>query len=70
MHLVSLVPQIVAVGDARISFREGESIHTENSYKYSVDEFRALAESAGYELYRLWQDGRGYIGMFHFVYRG
>jgi dimethylhistidine N-methyltransferase len=70
MHLVSLVPQIVAVGDARISFREGESIHTENSYKYSVDEFRALAESAGYELYRLWQDGRGYFGMFHFVYRG
>ena len=49
MHLVSLVSQTVNVGNYRFSFDAGESIHTENSYKYSIDGFRALAASAGFE---------------------
>ena len=43
MHLVSRVAQSVNVGDHRFGFERGETIHTENSYKYSVEEFRAVA---------------------------
>jgi dimethylhistidine N-methyltransferase len=57
MHLVSLADQRVRVGRAGFGFRGGETIHTENSYKYSVDEFRALALSAGFEPARCWTDG-------------
>ncbi len=48
MHLVSRATQSVWVGDERFEFRAGESIHTENSYKYSVSAFAGLAEAAGY----------------------
>src|SRR5207302_810512 len=47
MHLVSLARQTVSVGEHRFAFDAGESIHTENSYKYSIDEFQALAAQAG-----------------------
>ncbi len=57
MHLVSLEDQRVRVGGVSFAFRGGETIHTENSYKYSVDEFQALARSAGFEPERWWTDG-------------
>jgi dimethylhistidine N-methyltransferase len=57
MHLVSLGDQRVRVGRAGFGFRGGETIHTENSYKYSVDEFGALASSAGFDPGRCWTDG-------------
>lgn len=57
MHLVSLKDQRVRVGGAAFAFRGGETIHTENSYKYSLDEFHALARSAGFEPVRSWTDG-------------
>jgi len=56
MHLVSLAAQSVDVGDHRFAFEAGESIHTENSYKYSVQEFRALAKSAGFRGEKVWLD--------------
>ena len=56
MHLVSLVEQKVLVNGVRFSFRCGESIHTENSYKYSSDEFSELALRAGWKIEREWQD--------------
>jgi L-histidine N-alpha-methyltransferase len=59
MHLVSLAKQVVNIGDYRFAFEAGESIHTENSYKYSVDEFRSMARSAGWRPQRLWSDARG-----------
>lgn len=59
MHLVSLVAQSVNVGDHRFAFEAGESIHTENSYKYSVEEFRALAKRAGFRGEELWLDRQG-----------
>ena len=40
----------------RFAFEEDESIHTENSYKYSLDEFRELARAAGYATARVWTD--------------
>ena len=56
MHVLSLRPQRVTVGGARFRFRGGESIHTENSYKYSIEEFQALARRAGFEPVRYWTD--------------
>ena len=56
MHLVSEQPQEAAVDGERFEFAENESIHTENSYKYSLDEFRELARAAGYATARVWTD--------------
>ncbi len=56
MHLVSLSPQTVTIGWERIAFRAGEHIHTESSYKYALDEFARLAESAGLTVQRVWTD--------------
>ena len=64
MHLVSLEKQSVNVGKHRFGFDLGESIHTENSCKYSVDDFSALALAAGFRTDRVWKDGRGYFALF------
>ena len=48
MHLVSRRQHEVSVGGKMFSFRSGETIHTENSYKYTPREFRALAAEAGF----------------------
>lgn len=56
MHLESLCHQRVMVDGRAFEFDAGETIHTENSYKYSVDEFRALAREAGFEPARCWTD--------------
>ena len=39
MHLVSKVEQSVDIFNEKIFFKKGESIHTENSYKYSTNKF-------------------------------
>ena len=54
MHLVSLEAQEVRIGETRIRFRQGESIHTENSYKYEPVLFESLAVMAGYEVAEYW----------------
>ena len=56
MHLVSTCSQEVRVDGRRFAFGAGESIHTENSYKYSLDEFHALGEQAGYAAEQVWTD--------------
>ncbi len=48
MHLESLKPQTVRVAGDNFAFREGETIHTENSYKYSVADFQNLAARTGW----------------------
>ena len=47
MHLISRKAQSVRVLGHSFSFRPGESIHTENSYKYSLERFGALATELG-----------------------
>ena len=64
MHLVSLARQTVNVGSHRFRFGVGESIHTENSCKYSVEDFSALALAAGFRTDRVWKDARGYFALF------
>lgn len=48
MHLVSQREQQVRIAGRCVHFRAGERIHTENSYKYTLDEFRLIAVAAGY----------------------
>jgi dimethylhistidine N-methyltransferase len=48
MHLVARESQSVHVDDHVFSFRKGETIHTENAYKYAPDEFRQLASASGF----------------------
>jgi len=63
MHLVSLERQAVRIGRHRFAFGRGETIHTENSYKYSVEEFRALAARAGFTPRKVWIDRRGLFAL-------
>ena len=56
MHLESLAPQEVRIGKETVAFDESERIHTENSYKYRIEEFNAMAASAGLEPSALWTD--------------
>ena len=66
MHLVSSTAQQVAVDGAQFAFAEGETIHTENSYKYAVDEFRSLAREAGLSPVHHWVDNRNLFSL-HFL---
>jgi L-histidine Nalpha-methyltransferase len=56
MHLVSLSSQTVRVLGRAFRFAKGERIHTENSHKYSVEEFQALASAAGWTPAHTWTD--------------
>ncbi|TXM70083.1 L-histidine N(alpha)-methyltransferase [Methylobacterium sp. WL120] len=56
MHLVSRANQTVTVAGHAFAFAEGETIHTENSYKYTIDGFRDLAEQAGWAAITVWTD--------------
>ena len=58
MHLVSLKNQNACVGGQEISFKLGESIWTESSYKYTLEEFAQLAETAGFAVEKVWTDPR------------
>jgi len=55
MHLASLDNQDVRIGDHCFKFKKGETIHTENSYKYTVQEFKELV-SGIFEIKNVWKD--------------
>lgn len=59
MHLISRKAQTARVLGRSFSFRPGESIHTECSYKYSLDRFTALARGSGWTVRRSWTDAAG-----------
>jgi dimethylhistidine N-methyltransferase len=54
MHIRSLVDQNAEILGETVSFAEGETIHTENSHKYGVEEFQELARAAGWEPLKVW----------------
>jgi dimethylhistidine N-methyltransferase len=64
MHLFSTRDQTVVVGGQEIAFREGESIHTENSYKHTPEKLMDIARSAGWETQQMWKDDAGLFGVF------
>ena len=63
MHLASLKRQKVKVAGETIDFRAGETIHTENSYKYSIESLSALARGAGWQPAGVWIDEREYFSI-------
>ena len=56
MHLVSTKKQTVTIGSTIIEFEAGEHIHTENSYKYSLDQFANICQEAGFTSSKVWCD--------------
>ncbi len=56
MHLVSTERQAVCVNGTEIRFEKGESIWTESSYKYTLDEFSNIAAKAGFDVSKVWTD--------------
>jgi dimethylhistidine N-methyltransferase len=57
MHLESVPAQVAHVAGQRFRFEAGETIHTEISCKYGVEEFQALAARARFHAERVWLDG-------------
>lgn len=56
MHLVSNQEQTISLAGKDYTFHKDETIHTENSYKYSPAEFEAMATRAGFDRKALWMD--------------
>ena len=63
MHLVSAAEQRVQVSGRTFVFRAGESIHTENSYKYDLDEFARRAAECGWHTETSWTDEKRYFAV-------
>jgi dimethylhistidine N-methyltransferase len=68
MHLVSRQAQQVRIEDRHFHFAAGESLHTENSYKYSAQGFQALAAEAGFQGVALWTDAEHLFSV-HYLQR-
>lgn len=56
MHLVSTQAQVSRVDGDTFSFAAGETIHTENCYKYLLEDFLALGHDCGWQLEHVWTD--------------
>ncbi|HRF09292.1 MAG TPA: L-histidine N(alpha)-methyltransferase [Xanthobacteraceae bacterium] len=56
MHLVSDEAQSVSVNGNVFRFRKGETIHTENSYKFTPDRIEELSQASGWSVRTLWAD--------------
>ncbi|GHD63462.1 L-histidine N(alpha)-methyltransferase [Jeongeupia chitinilytica] len=63
MHLVATQPQRIRVDGHTFDFETGESIHTENSYKYTQTRFAALAARAGWRVEASWTDPQGLMSV-------
>lgn len=67
MHLISLSDQRVRIGDVEFRFRAGETIHTENSYKYNLAELNHQATRSGLRMNEVWTDERNYFAVLYFA---
>ena len=65
MHLESIVEQSVTIGGRPRRFARGERIHSENSYKYSRDEFEAMLVAAGFSDINVWTDDEQAFWVFY-----
>ena len=68
LYIRSLKDQSAVIAGRRFSFAAGEMIHTENSYKYAIEEFRALAARAGFAVLDTWTDAEGKFSV-HYLRR-
>jgi len=65
MHLESTKNQVVRLNGQQISFEKGEAIHTENSHKYTTQEFETLA-GENFSRIKTWTDSRDYFSVHYF----
>lgn len=65
MHLESLADQTVKINGTRITFEKGETIHTENSHKYTIEEFEKIAGD-NFSRVKTWTDDREYFSVHYF----
>lgn len=63
MHLVANQAHRVRIEDHHFDFAEGESIHSESSYKYTIEGFQALARRAGFLPEHVWTDARHWFSI-------
>ncbi len=65
MHLVSETDREVSIHELEESFRfaAGESIHTENSYKYTLDQIKVYAQQGGLEMKRVFMDDKKWFAV-------
>lgn len=66
IYIRSLEDQTICVAGEVFPLREGELIHTEDSHKYTVDEFAAMAKQAGLQLVKSWSDRNHYFAVMYF----
>jgi len=69
LYIRSLADQIAVIAGRRFRFAGGELIHTENSYKYAIPEFHALATRAGFWPVETWTDPAELFSV-HYFRRG
>lgn len=67
MHLVSRKRQRIVIGDRSFDLEQGETIHTEDSRKYTLDGFRAQAQAAGWRPLEAWVDDRRLFSLHYLV---
>lgn len=63
MHLLAMREVAFRAAGRRFSLREGETIHTENSYKYTLEEARLLARASEWEPLAFWTDPDALFGL-------
>jgi len=63
MHLISCIDQTVQVAGERFRFAAGESIHTENAYKYTPEGCHSLLTASGFAPVQSWQDPQGWFSV-------
>jgi len=66
MYLISQEHQVVQLDGIEITFQTGERTLTEVSYKYSLEQFAALASRGGFEVQRVWTDS-GQLFSLHYL---
>ncbi|MEM8844991.1 MAG: L-histidine N(alpha)-methyltransferase [Pseudomonadota bacterium] len=67
MHLTSQSEQLIKIDDSEFFFDKDEFIHTENSYKYYIEEFQELANQAGFHSQNVWLDQNKLFSVHLFV---
>jgi dimethylhistidine N-methyltransferase len=66
MYLVSKDDYEFKIDDTTLRFSKGEQIHTENSYKYSMEKFKKIGFEAGYTDHACWTDPKKYFSLHYF----
>ena len=69
MHLVSRVDQAIRLDGTEFELAAGETIHTENSYKYDLADFDRITSRAGFQRQAIWSDPKAYFSVLYLTVR-